>query len=571
MRYSLLALAATAICGASAASHNHRRHNHAALMKRAESQCGCTTYVTTIITPHTIMPAADETKTVSVMPIYATSEEGTTTVTHTSIKTSTHVEYVSATVPVPTAEVTTCATPGVYTIPAKTVTLTATETAVVPTTTALAAGPQTFGGVTTTVAGPTTVTCPYVAAETKEGTITSVITSTVYECPTAGVYTIGAQTTNMAAPATITYGAVKEFAPGTYAHPEITTTITKTNYVVTCPLETVAPTAAPAAPAAPVAPKAPETPVAPAVQPEAPAQAPSAPAVAKPVLPIKVEVPAVPKPKVEIPAVSKPSAPAAGKRWAITYSPFNDNRNCKTASEIKSDIADIASKGFENVRIYSTECDTLQSVGSACKAHGVGMIVGIFFKQGGVSTGDSQLQDLMNWKENLGMVKAVIVGNESVFGGIVTAADLAGYIAKVKSSLASVGYAGPVSTTETLNILQAHGDVLCPAMDFVGINIQPYFDGGVDALHAGEFLASQLKLAEDVCGGKPGMVLEAGWPSGGKPNGKAVANVVNQALAVKSFEDAAPGRVTYFTYRNDYWKHPGSLEIETQFGCASLF
>ena len=57
MKYSLIALAATTICGASAAAHNHhRRHNHAALYKRYQTgteACGCTTYVTTRVVPVT--------------------------------------------------------------------------------------------------------------------------------------------------------------------------------------------------------------------------------------------------------------------------------------------------------------------------------------------------------------------------------------------------------------------------------------------------------------------------------------------------------------------------------------
>jgi hypothetical protein len=51
MKYSLIALAATAICGASAAAHNHRRHNHAEIFKR--NACSCTTYVTSYLVPVT--------------------------------------------------------------------------------------------------------------------------------------------------------------------------------------------------------------------------------------------------------------------------------------------------------------------------------------------------------------------------------------------------------------------------------------------------------------------------------------------------------------------------------------
>lgn len=58
MKYSLIALAATAICGASAASHNHRRHNHNDIFKRFEQKaddCKCSTYVTSYVVPVTSM------------------------------------------------------------------------------------------------------------------------------------------------------------------------------------------------------------------------------------------------------------------------------------------------------------------------------------------------------------------------------------------------------------------------------------------------------------------------------------------------------------------------------------
>ena len=239
---------------------------------------------------------------------------------------------------------------------------------------------------------------------------------------------------------------------------------------------------------------------------------------------------------------------------------------------MSADIADIASKGFANVRIYSTDCSGLQAVGDACAKHGLGIIAGIFIKAGGVSTGDEQLAELKKWSLFNSLVTAVVVGNEAVFNGFCTAAELAGYIAVVRRELSAAhNYSGPVTTTETLNILQANGPTLCPAMDFVGVNVQPYFDGGVTADQAGQFLANQLKLAEDVCHGKDGYVLEAGWPSSGSPHGRAIASPDNQRKAVTSYETAAPGHVSYFTYRNDMWKEPGSLGIENHFGCGQVF
>ena len=280
------------------------------------------------------------------------------------------------------------------------------------------------------------------------------------------------------------------------------------------------------------------------------------------------------QPKTEQPESEQPELKktSGGKYWSITYSPYSNNRQCKGAAEVSADIADIASKGFENVRIYSTDCSGLENVGNACAKHGLGIIAGIFIEAGGLSTADEQLADLKKWKLFGSLVRAVVVGNEAVFNGFCSAADLAGYISRVRAELrAAQSYTGPVTTTETLNILQANGPTLCAAMDFVGVNVQPYFDGGVTADQAGTFLASQLKLAEGVCNGKKGYVLEAGWPSGGMPNGKAVASPENQSKAINSYKTAVPGRISFFSYQNDGWKEPGNLGIETHFGCSDAF
>jgi exo-beta-1,3-glucanase (GH17 family) len=470
----------------------------------------------------------------------------------------------------PTPELTTLSTTGVYTIPAKTTTLTETQFGAVPTTAVLTPGTTTYGGVTTIVETSTVVTCPYVATTTSEGTSTEVIYQTVYTCPVAGTYTIGATTTDVPATTTVSYASPTAYAPGTYVQPEITTTITETGYVVTCPYSSVDATLTSSVPAATIT--------------QAPATTTSADfvgGVVSDVVSKATEVASEVVSKatsVASAVVSKVSSAAAatstaatsnGKYWAITYSPYDDDGSCKAASDVASDIADIASKGFSNVRVYSTDCDTLPNVGDACRAHGLGMIVGLFIKEGGISTCTDQLTALKAWN-GWDMVQAVIVGNEAVFNGYVTAAELAAYIKTVKSELSSL-YSGDISTSETVGIIQQNADVLCDVMDFVGVNIQPFFDGGVTAALAGTFLASQRLLAETACSGKTSYVLEAGWPSAGDTNGKAIASTAEQAIAIASYELVAAGHVTYFTYRNDLWKSAGEYNVEQHFGCGNLF
>lgn len=387
---------------------------------------------------------------------------------------------------VPTPVVTVIATPGVYTIPATTITLTKTEAVCVPETTSLAPGTQTYGGVTTIVATSTTVVCPLATVTVEDGVTTSKIYTTTYICPSAGTYIIGATTSTVTGTVTVPceYPVPTVYLPGTYTQPEVVTTITVTSQVVTCPLFTAGPTAGPSTTAAPV------------IATSAPVAAPAPVSSAAPASSVVATViPSVSSAAPAPPAQSSPASSAGSGPWAITYSPYADGGGCKSASAIDSDIADIASKGFQNVRLYATDCSGLENVGGSAEKHGLGLIMGVFIKAGGVHTADSQVQDLITWN-NWKMIVMFVVGNESIFNGYCSAAELAAYIVSVTSQVRAAGYQGPVTTTEPLNIIQASAGALCSAVDVIGVNIHPYFNSGVTADKAGEFLAGQLKLAE---------------------------------------------------------------------------
>lgn len=399
---------------------------------------------------------------------------------------------------VPTPVVTVIATPGVYTIPATTITLTKTEAVCVPQTTSLAPGTQTYGGVTTIVATSTTVVCPLATVTVEDGVTISKIYTTTYICPSAGTYTIGATTSTVTGTVTVPceYPAPTAFPPGTYTQPEIVTTITVTSQVVTCPFLTAGPTAAPttAAPttAAPVATSAPvvSAPVSSApVASQVPATS-AGPASSVVATVISSSSSVAPPPVQSTPV----SSPGAGP-WAITYSPYSSSGGCLSASQIDADIASIAQKGFQNIRLYSTDCAGLENVGGSAEKHGLGIIMGIFIKAGGVHTGDSQVTDLLAWGK-WDMIVMFVIGNESIFNGFCSASELAAYIVSVTSQVRAAGYKGPVTTTEPLNIIQSSGSALCSSIDVIGVNIHPFFNSGVTADQAGTFLAGQLKLAE---------------------------------------------------------------------------
>jgi len=471
---------------------------------------------------------------------------------------------------VPTPEVTTCPTPGTYTFPAKTITVTESTTVCAATTTVLPPGTHTYGGVTTSVVTSTTVTCPYATVSTSGSVTTSVIKTTTYVCPEAGEYTIGATTTSVTETETCVYPIPTTYVPGTYTHSETTVTIVKTSEVFVCPYET---STAPSSYVAPTS--AAYTPAPYSAKPVYSAPAYSA----KPVY----SAPAYSASPVYSSVVAKPSSSyggnghivTKGNQWAMTYTPYTSTGSCKSAGEVMSDIKSISEKGFTTVRVYSTDCSGLQNIGTACEAYGMHMIIGVFIDHTGISGAQPQVEAIISWGK-WELVSLIVVGNEAVFNGYCSASELASFICSTREAFQGAGCPKdiPVTTTEPLSILQEYGSEMCYALDVMGANIQSYFNSGVSPSGAGDFVLSQLELVAKVCPevAKKGCYnLESGWPSGGNANGAAVPGKSQQKEAIESIIEKCGKQSVIFSYQDDLWKAPGSFGVEQSWGCAGLF
>lgn len=539
MKSSILAVAAALALGVNAANH----HAHGAFHKRGmklqtgagapEESCGCTTIWKTVTgsgiihTPPPVVStkAPEPTTTAIVVPTTTEAPPPPPVVT-------------VPVVPLPTPTVTTLE-PGTHTIPATTITVTEETTVCGATTTSVPEGTHTYGGVTTIVETATTIVCPIATVTTQDGVVTSTIVETTYVCPSAGTYTIAPSTTTVDKSTVFVYPTPTAIAPGTYTQPEIVTTITETNYIVYCPYTS---------------------------------------SVAD--LPVPTSTSPAPVVETVVPVEEKPKAvPVAGglgtntDQWAITYTPYTTDGACKDAASVMSDLGDIASKGFTTIRLYSadkTDCNGLENVSAGCEAHGLTMIIGVYINGSGIEGAKPQITDLQNFTR-WHLVVLVVIGNESIFNGVCSATDLAIFISTSKTVFQGCGYTGPVTTTETLNVLEQHASTLCPVIDVVGANIHPFFNSGVVASEAGNFVKGQLDIVDSLCPGKTGINLETGWPSAGKCNGAACPGQEAQSQAVTSIRKAVGGKSVMFSYMNDEWKNPGEFDCEKSWGISGLF
>ncbi|KAF2281210.1 glycoside hydrolase [Westerdykella ornata] len=350
-----------------------------------------------------------------------------------------------------------------------------------------------------------------------------------------------------------------------------------------------------------------ETP-APAPPAEYPAQSPPAPApeppketyVAGPPPPPPAEQPKPSKPAQEQPKPSKPaqeqpkpSSPATpppsyhgggrivtnGNKWAMTYTPYTRDGQCRSPAQVKEDIANIARLGFTTIRSYSTDCGVFENVVPECQKHGIKVIYGIFLEGGGSggrgafsSYANNQLNEIIQ-KAPKDSVAMIIVGNEALFNNYATPQELASYITHVKQQLTGAGFPSDiaVTTTEPVGTWEQKGKALCGAIDVFAVQIHPYFTSSVSASEAGSFAAQQLEQAAKVCpeaASRGKYITEIGWPKAGRANGAAQPGVEQQKTAIKDILGKVGKESILFSYQDDYWKNPGEYGVEQSFGCS---
>ncbi|KAF5026768.1 hypothetical protein F66182_1122 [Fusarium sp. NRRL 66182] len=652
MKGGLAAAAVAAMATGAQAAYPHHRRAHDMFRRAGAEVCvpSCSTIWTTYYGEPTLVPnpppapkpTREAVTTKEAAPPKPTIHEAPTyeAPTHDAPKpapTSTKVD-----VPVPTPEEYKCPTPGTYTFPATTVTVTESTTVCVGKTTKLPPGTHTYGGVTTVVETATTVTCPYAKETEHNGTVTSVIETTVYVCPSAGTYTIAPITKTCSEETTVVYPVPTSYVPGTYTAPEQVVTVTETDYVYVCPYSqdgVPATTKAPEAPKPQPPKEKPSKPVyeapepkpeppkeepskpvyeAPEPKPEPPKEEPSKPVYeapepkpeppkekpSKPVYEAPSQVPEkpkapvytkpetptytkpayeepseAPKPKTPKPAPKKPSNPGnlrgGNDHYGITYTPYeSSNGECKNADQVDKDIAALKQAGFQIIRSYSTDCDTLKTVAPACKKHGIDMMIGVFVKASGCSYETPEIKEqvdaIAEWAQ-WDQVKLFVVGNEAMMNGFCTPQQLKELITVVKEKCP--GYNGPYTIAETLNIWQRPDvkSAICGVVDVTGANIHPYFNPEVTPSDAGAFVSGQLELLGDICEGNDVINLECGWPSSGNCNGSACPGKSEQAEAIKSIRESCGDKTVFFSYEDDLWKPSGACNCERSWGCKSSF
>lgn len=235
----------------------------------------------------------------------------------------------------------------------------------------------------------------------------------------------------------------------------------------------------------------------------------------------------------------------------ISYSPYNADGTCKSASQVANDMELIA--GFSVIRLYGTDCDQIASVLKAITGRGISLFLGIF----DLTQLPVECKNIVDAAEgNWSMIKTVSVGNELVNNGKASVGEVTAAIQLVRSTLKASGYNGPVITVDTMIAMKANPE-LCQASDFCAINCHAFFDGNISAEGAGHFVRDWAQQVSEATGGMSVVIAETGWPTQGNNNNKAVPSQENHDIAITSIRRLIPGNLILFSAFNDLWKEDG--------------
>ena len=137
-------------------------------------------------------------------------------------------------------------------------------------------------------------------------------------------------------------------------------------------------------------------------------------------------------------------------------------------------------------------------------------------------------------KEYPDVITAVVVGNEVLLRGEMTAADLAAIIRSVKSQVTV-----PVTYADVWEYWLRNREIY-DAVDFVTIHILPYWeDFPIRAQYAASHVDAIRRRMAVAFPGKEILIGETGWPSAGRMREGALPSRTNQARVVSEILDLA--------------------------------
>ncbi len=232
-----------------------------------------------------------------------------------------------------------------------------------------------------------------------------------------------------------------------------------------------------------------------------------------------------------VPMPQSPLQPGE-KLYCLSYSPFRggqtplDAETQISASQIEDDLSRLA-KITDCVRTYSIDYGQDRIAGIAAR-HGLKVMQGVWLSSH-ADKNRVQIETAVALANKYpGTIRAVVVGNEVLLRGEMSAEDLAATVRAVKARVSV-----PVTYADVWEFWLRNRDVAA-AVDFVTIHILPYWeDFPIPARNAAAHVESIRRQLVDAFPGKEVIIGEVGWPSAGRMREGALPSPANQARVIQ--------------------------------------
>jgi exo-beta-1,3-glucanase (GH17 family) len=232
--------------------------------------------------------------------------------------------------------------------------------------------------------------------------------------------------------------------------------------------------------------------------------------------------------------VTLPPSPLAqgGKLYCVSYVPYQNGQDPLVEGtqvnpeEIDTDLA-LLSNYSNCVRTYSIK-DGIQSVLTSARKHKLKVLEGLWLSSDPEKNRVQITTTIRLANQFPDVVAAIVVGNEVLLRGEMTATDLISTIHEVKSQVPE-----PVTYADVWEFWLRYPDV-ASAVDFVTIHILPYWeDFPIPAANAAAHVENIHSRMAAAFPNKEILIGEFGWPRAGRMREGARPSPSNQALAVE--------------------------------------
>ena len=232
--------------------------------------------------------------------------------------------------------------------------------------------------------------------------------------------------------------------------------------------------------------------------------------------------------------VPMPQSPvSSGERlYCVSYAPFRgsqtplDPSTRISAAQIEDDLSRLA-KITNCVRSYSNDYGLDQIAGIA-QRHGLKVLQGLWLSSHADKNRVQIETAIALAKQYPDTIRAVVVGNEVLLRGEMTATDLVATMRRVKAAVPV-----PVTYADVWEFWLRNRDVAAAA-DFITIHILPYWeDFPIAAAESAKHIRAIRQQVVDAFPGKEVIIGEVGWPSAGRMREGALPSPANQALVIQ--------------------------------------